>query len=96
MTTCCGDVLATVGSMVALVGVGIDASTDLPTGDVPISLGGVVTLGCGLTTSGIVWEVVVLGLDEKSLSLLSSTHLGVPSLYPVGLGLPCLSVMVCD
>ena len=37
----------------------------------------------------------MLGLDEESLSSTSSTHLGVPSLYPVGLGIPSLSMRVC-
>ena len=48
-----------------------------------------------MTTPDIAWEVVVLGLDEESLSSTSSTHLGVPYLYPVGLGILGLSVVVC-
>ena len=37
----------------------------------------------------------MLGLDEESLSSISSTHLGVPSLYPVGLGNSSLSMRDC-
>ena len=86
VTSCWGKIVVTAGSTCAVDGVGIGPSVVLLRGDVSIPLCGVVTLGCGITTPGIVWEVVVLGLDEESLSSISSTHLGVPSLYPVGPG----------
>ena len=37
----------------------------------------------------------MLGLDEESLTSISSTHLRVPSLYPVGPGNSSLSMRDC-
>ena len=95
VTSCWGEVIVAAGLTCPIEGVGIGPLAVLLRGDVPIPLCGVVTLGCGITTPGIVWEVVVLGLDEESLSSISSTHLGVPSLYLVGLGNSALSMQDC-
>ena len=54
VTSCQGEVVVTAGSTCEVDGVGIGPLAVLLRGDVPIPLCGVVTLGCGITTPGIV------------------------------------------